>query len=161
MTKRQQLILLLASLAISTVSVIRMTYYVSRRSPERYVHGIMIGLSFSLILYLLYKTFIKRMSKGTIDQTKYARLFELEYATSTGIVEFYFTIEEPKKVKFSILTQGLEEMEVLKDESVKSGGHIVRFDSMKLQNGTYFYCLETENQKTMKRLRIQHDKLTG
>jgi hypothetical protein len=160
MKRKQQIILLTVSMVISAFSVIRMTYFVSRRSPERYVHGILIGLTACLIIYTLYKSFIKRMSKGNFDQTKFAKLFELENPYPTGEIEFYFTIEEPKSVKFSILTKGLEEIHVLKDEAVKSGGHIVRFDSSILENGVYFYCLETENQKTMKRVHIQHDKLT-
>lgn len=160
MTKRNQLLLLLVSLLASSFSVYRMTYHVSRRGMERYVHAIVIGLSACMILYILYRTFIKRMSKGRIDPANYARLFELEATTVSGELEFYFTIEQAKQAKFSILSKDLKEVQVVRDEQFKSGGHIVRFDASTLENGVYFYCLETENQKTMKRMLVQHDKLT-
>jgi hypothetical protein len=38
----------------------------------------------------------------------------------------------------------------------KIGGNIVRFESSALPNGNYFYGLETENQKIMKKMRIEN-----
>jgi hypothetical protein len=49
---------------------------------------------------------------------------------------------------------------VLKEAEMKSGGHIIRFDSSQLANGIYFYCLETDNQKTLKKMKVFHDKLS-
>lgn len=160
MTKRNQLILLLVSFAISAFSVYQLTTNVSRRSSMRYVYAIAVALSAFLVLYLLYKNFIKRMNKGAINHGDYAKLRELEGAVITNSVEFYFTLNEEKQVKFAILNQDLSEKMVLRDELFKSGGHIVSFNTLELENGIYFYCLETDKQKTMKRMRVQHDKLT-
>lgn len=160
MTRKGQLIALCISLVLVSFSVYRVNQNLSRLGTERYIHSIVFGLAGFLFFYLLYKAVIKRFSKGHIDQKKYAKLFELETAVVSGELEFYFTIEESRKVKFSILNKTMEVIQVLKDEVVSSGGHIVRFDSSSLGNGIYFYCLETENQKTMKRLSVQHDKLT-
>lgn len=160
MTRKGQLIALCLSLVLVSFSIYRMNQGLSRLGAERYLHSIIFGLAGFLFFYLLYKGVIKRFSKGHIDQKKYAKLFELETTVVSGELEFYFTIEESRKVKFTILNRTLEVLQVLKDEVVNSGGHIVRFDSSTLENGIYFYCLETENQKTMKRLSVQHDKLT-
>ena len=126
----------------------------------RYAYAISIGLSACLILYLLYKNFIQRMNRGAINHAAYAKLYELSNTQVTGELEFYFTIEDSKEVKFSILNQDLSEKMVVKNELFKSGGHIVRFKTSELENGIYFYCLETNNQKTMKRMKVQHDKLS-
>jgi hypothetical protein len=160
MTKRNQLIVLLISLLASSFSIYQLTYNVSRRSPMRYAYAIAIGLSACLILYLLYKNFIQRMNKGAINHADYAKLYELNNTEVTGELEFYFTLEDAKEVKFSILNQDLSENTVVKNELFKSGGHIVRFNTAELENGIYFYCLETNKQKTMKRMKVQHDKLT-
>jgi len=159
MTKRNQLIVLLISLLISSFSIY-MLGDVSRRSPMRYVYAIAIGLSACMILYLLYKSFIQRLNKGAINHADYVKLYELESTLVSGVLEFYFITEDPKDIKFSILNQDLSEKVTLKNELFKTGGHIVRFDTAQLENGIYFYCLETNNQKTMKRMKVQHDKLT-
>ncbi len=161
MKKRTQLILLAVSLAVSSFSAYRMANYVGRFSVERYVHAILIGLSAALILYMFYKNVIKRFSKGHVDHKKYAKLFELEHAVVTGELEFYFTIEDPKDIRFSILSKDMQLLEVVKEGPVSRGGHIVRYETTKLEDGIYFYCLETDNQKTMKRMRVQHVKVTA
>lgn len=161
MKKRTQLILLAVSLAVSTFSAYRMANHVSRYGIERYVHAILIGLSAALILYMFYKNVIKRFSKGHLDQKKYAKLFELEHTVVTGELEFYFTTEDAKDIRFSILSRDMQLLEVVKEGPVSSGGHIVRYGTDKLEDGIYFYCLETDNQKTMKRMRVQHVKVTA
>lgn len=160
MKKSTQLILLAVSLAVSSFSAYRMANHVSRYGYERYVHVILIGCSAVLILYMLYTSIIKRFSKDHIDHQKYAKLFELENTVVTGELEFYFTIEDAKEVKFSILSKEMQLLEVVKEGHFASGGHIVRYTTDKLEDGVYFYCLETDNQKTMKRMRVQHVKLT-
>lgn len=161
MKAKKQLIVLMVSLAVTAFSTYRMKYNVGRYSPERYVHAILIGLAAFLVLYMTYKTVIKRFSKNTIDQKKYARLFDLESSFVTGEVEFYFTLEEPKYIAFSILDVNMNEIKLVKEGDFKKGGHIVRFDSFELPTGGYFYCLTTDNQKTMKKMVIQHDKVTA
>src|SRR6218665_3314316 len=116
MTKRNQLIVLLISLLISSFAIYQLTYNVGRRSSLRYAYAIAIGLSACLILYLLYKNFIQRMNKGAINHAEYAKLFELTNTQVTGELEFYFTVEDAKDVKFSILNQDLSENIVVKNE---------------------------------------------
>jgi hypothetical protein len=45
---------------------------------------------------------------------------------------------------------------IVSEKNVPEGGHIIRFDTNTLPNGTYFYQLRTENQKTMKRFSVEN-----
>lgn len=160
MKKRTQLILLIISLVVSGFAMFRMSF-VSRFGYERYFLSTLIGCAAVLILYMFYTNVIKRFSRGHIDQKKYAKLFELEHTVVSGELEFYFVVEDPREVKFSILSKEMEHLETVKEGRVASGGHIVRYATDKLTDGIYFYCLETDNQKTMKRMRVQHVKVTA
>jgi len=69
---------------------------------------------------------------------------------------FYFTNEKKKHVIFEILSESEEVLHTLTDQEYNQGGHIIRFDSKELANGTYFYQLRTENQETKKRMVINN-----
>ena len=48
-----------------------------------------------------------------------------------------------------------EILEVVSDEC-SAGGNIIKFDSSNLPNGNYFYSLQTENQKIIKKITIEN-----
>ncbi|WP_343631478.1 hypothetical protein [Fluviicola sp.] len=160
MKKRSVLTLVGLSLAITLLILFRVNFVKGIRSWESKVLGTLIALAAIMMLYVAYKSVIKRFSKGTLKKEEYALLFDLENKSQSGEVEFYFTIEQSKKVVFSILNEKMEAIKVVQDKEFPSGGHIVRFDVKELANGIYFYCLETDNQKTMKKMFVQHDNLT-
>lgn len=160
MKKRSLLTLVGLSLLITLLILFRVNFVKGIRSWESKVLGTMIALIAILMLYLAYKAVIKRFSKGTLKKEDYALLFDLENKVQSSEVEFYFTIEQSKKVAFSILNEKMEAIKVVQDKEYPSGGHIIRFDVKELNNGIYFYCLETDNQKTMKKMFVQHDNLT-
>jgi hypothetical protein len=160
MKKRTVLTLVGLSLAITLLILFRVNFVKGIRSWESKVLGTLIVLVAIMMLYVAYKAVIKRFSKGVLKKEEYALLFDLESKVQSGQLEFYFTIEQEKSVVFSILNAKMEVIKVVQDQTFSSGGHIVRFDSNDLENGTYFYCLETDNQKTMKKMLVQHDNLT-
>jgi hypothetical protein len=45
-------------------------------------------------------------------------------------------------------------VEEIRSQECFVGGNIVRYDSSKLTNGQYYYCLKTDNQKTMKKMSV-------
>lgn len=112
-----------------------------------------------LILIILFKRMVRVRGKGTPKKEQFAVLFGLETKLNTGILEFYFAIEQPKAILFSILDSKMNHLITVVEKDYPSGGHIVRFDTSSLENGVYFYCLQSENQKTMKRMVVLHDKL--
>lgn len=160
MKKRTLLTLIGLSLVITSLILFRVNFVKGIRSWESKVLGTLIALTAIAMLYIGYKSVIRRFSKGSLKKEDYALLFDLENKAQSGEVEFYFTIEQNKKVVFSILNAKMEAIRILQDKEFSSGGHIVRFDSRDLDPGTYFYCLETDNQKTMKKMFVQHDNLT-
>jgi len=160
MKKRTLLTLVGLSLLITLLILYCVNFVKGIRSWESKVLGTLIALAAITMLYIAYKSVIKRFSKGALKKEEYALLFDLENKTQKGEVEFYFTIEQNKKVVFSILNEKMEAIKVIQDKVFPSGGHIVRFDVKELNNGVYFYCLETDNQKTMKKMFVQHDNLT-
>lgn len=160
MKKKSLLTLVVLSLVITSLILFRVNFVKGIRSWESKLLGTLIALTAMMMLYVAYKAVIKRFSKGTLKKEDYALLFDLENKVQNNEVEFYFTIEQTKKVVFSILNEKMETVKVVQDKEFPSGGHIVRFDVKELINGVYFYCLETDNQKTMKKMVVQHDNLT-
>ena len=109
-----------------------------------------------LIGMIIYKRIIGKMKQGEVNMNDFCVLYSLEKNEHTGELEFYFTNEKPKKVIFEILSESEEVLHKLVDKEYPKGGHIIRFDSKELANGTYFYQLTTENQQTKKRLVINN-----
>lgn len=149
------------SLALSLLIMYRVNFAKNVRSWESYALAIAIALAAFAMLYIAYKELIKRFSRTSIDPKSFARLFDIEAKSVTGEVEFYFTIEETKEVNFSILDKQMQPLIEVVNKPFSSGGHIVRFDTAQVPSGVYFYCLHTDNQKTMKKIIIQHDNLTA
>lgn len=160
MKKKTSIILVLISLVVMSVSYYLIRFVVRDRSMEATALAILFTLMGVMVLYIAYRELLKRFGKGSPVKEDYAVLFGLEKPKITGEVEFYFTMNQPKHIVFTILDQQMQPVQVIADQDYQSGGHILRFNTESLDNGVYFYCLESENQKTMKRMFIQHDKMT-
>ncbi len=160
MKRKTAIIGLIISFCVALATLIRLNVAENPRPIEVKLMGILFAFSALTLLYLAYKMLIMHFSKGKLDPADYAVLSDLEHKTYTGEIEFYFTIEKPKHVQFLILNDKMEQILTVEDKAYNGGGHIVRFDSNSLQNGIYFYCIQTPNQKTMKKFLVFHDKLS-
>lgn len=107
-----------------------------------------------LVLIIAYRKLLAYLGKGKIPTEKYCVLYSLDSNPAHGELELYFTSEEPKQLRVELLNADLSFNRELASGEYKAGGHIVRFDSTQVPNGTYFYQLRTENQKTMKKVEI-------
>ena len=159
MKKQTKIALVVISLLGTLFVMYRVKYVLKVRTWEGNILATLIALCAIAMLYIAYKEVLRRFGKGTINKEAYAVLYELEVERISGEVEFYFTMEQAKEIHFSILDQQMNQLLALADGPYSSGGHIIRFDSNQLKNGSYFYCLETANQKTMKRMIVEHDNL--
>ena len=125
------------------------------------ISKVLIGIlcvSLALILiYIGYKKLLAYLGKGTPSPNDYCVLYSLEIEPAKGELEFYFTSAVPRSVKIEILSDDLSLNTVIIEKEFSDGGHIIRFDSNTLPNGNYFYCLRTDNQKTMKKMLVQND----
>ncbi len=116
-------------------------------------------MAVSLIILLMvigYKKILKNFSKDHLSLEKYCVLYSLETEVAEGKIDFYFTTEEPRKVTFEILDENYQTLKVIFDKECEKGGNIVPFDTTTLENGNYFYCLKTYNQKTMKKVTVRN-----
>lgn len=161
MKKRTSIILVLVSLVVMSVSYYLLRFVVANRTIEMYLLATLFTLMALLLFYISYKELLRRLGKGTPPKEDYAVLYGLESKTVSGEVEFYFTTEHPRNFAFVLLDSQLQQMEVLSERDFETGGHIIRYNTNKLTNGIYFYCLQSANQKTMKRMVVQHDNLTA
>lgn len=110
-----------------------------------------------LVLYIAYKKLLAYLGKGVPVQRDYCTLYSLEVQPSKGEVEIYFTTEFPKQVTIELLNSDMSLNRVIRTGEFEEGGHITRFDSTLIPNGLYYFCLRTENQKTMKKMEIAND----
>ena len=161
MKKRTSIILVCVSLVVMSAAYYLIKYVTKSKTFEHNALAVLFTLLGVLVLYIAYKELIRRFSRKQIPKEEYAYLYGLERQQITGEVEFYFTLSQPKNVNFSILNSRMEELQVLADKEFGTGGHILRYDTNALKNGVYFYCLRSDNQKTLKRMIVQHDNLTA
>ncbi|MFN5418154.1 MAG: hypothetical protein ACK5B9_13940 [Flavobacteriia bacterium] len=116
--------------------------------------GVLVVSLAVLVLVIAYRKLLAFMGRGNINMEKYAVLYSLENDPVSGEIEFYFTCEEPKTGTFSILNEDSSLNQTIIAKDFQTGGNIVRFDSTSISNGVYYYQLETENQKTMKKMNV-------
>jgi hypothetical protein len=107
-----------------------------------------------LILYIVYKKILAYVSRGEPILKDYAVLYPVEQNPASGEVTVYFTCEKNKEIYIDLLDENMNFIQELFHKDCTEGGHILRFDSKDFENGNYFYCLRSENQKTMKKLCI-------
>lgn len=118
-----------------------------------YILCVTLGL---LVIAIAYRQLLKYLGRGTPSKKDYCVLYSLEKNPAQGELEFYFTSEEPKSVTLNVLDADMNLVTEITTIDCHKGGNIVRYDSTQIANGNYFYCLQTENQKTMKKMRIQN-----
>ena len=107
-----------------------------------------------LLIAIGYKKLLVYLGKGAVPRKDFCTLYALEEDPASGELEFYFTSEKEREIRLSILDANLDEVKLVVEKLATSGGNIVRFDSTSLSNGQYYFCLKTENQKTMKKMQV-------
>ncbi len=109
-----------------------------------------------LIGVIIYKRLLIKFKQNTISKDDYCVLFGLENQPSKGEIEIYFTSEKKKNVKISILNEDMSLHTDIKEFECTPGGNIVRFNTLNVENGNYFYQLKTDNQETIKKFTIKN-----
>lgn len=110
-----------------------------------------------LLLVIGYRKLLAYLGKnnGPVKED-FCVLYSLEENPIKGEISFYFTAHEAKEVSIQILNEEYELVEEVSKTECTEGGNIIRFDSAKLANGNYYYGLITNNQKTIKKMRISN-----
>lgn len=131
--------------------MILMTYSISK-----VLIGILLTSITLLIIYIAYKKLLARLNVGNPLKEDYCVLYSLEEAIAKGEVELYFTTIKPKHVSIELYNEDLTLHSIIKEGEFGEGGHIIRLDTAKLNNGVYFFALKTDNQKTMKKMFVEN-----
>ena len=132
--------------------MILMTYSISK-----VVIGILLTSITLLILIIAYKKLLARLGKGNPIKEDYCVLYNLEESPSQNEVAIYFTCNSERSIILELLSNELTTIQIIAEKIVQEGGHIIRFDTKSIPNGTYFYCLKTDNQKTMKKMIVANN----
>ncbi|MEJ6582662.1 MAG: hypothetical protein QNL61_01100 [Crocinitomicaceae bacterium] len=109
-----------------------------------------------LVLIIGYKKLLSHLGRNDIKKEDYCVLFNVEESPVTGEIPFYYTSEQVKNVAIWIQDSSMNDLFEVSNQECKVGGNIIRYNSENLQNGTYFYCLKTENQKISKKMIVFH-----
>jgi len=104
-----------------------------------------------LVIIIAYRQLLKYLGKGGPVKEKYMVLYSVERDDDSGEYNFYFTSEEPKEYEFMLLNEEMKLVSVIASGTSSAGGNIVRMSPDKKTEEIAFYCLQTGNQKTMKR----------
>ena len=114
--------------------------------------GITLGI---LVLIILYRFLIRFLSRKVLKPQDYCTLYDVEYLNAKGEIVFYFTTSIPREVHL-FLKNDAGESHNIAQQSFDEGGHICRFDSKRIPNGSYLYVLKTDNQEISKRIDINN-----
>ncbi len=110
-----------------------------------------------LVLYIAYRKLVAYIGRGEPVKADYCVLYSLEEDPACGEIAIYFTSLQKKWCKIELLNQDMSPCQLIKEMECEDGGNIVRFDTRNIANGVYFYCLVTENQKTMKKMLVRNE----
>lgn len=109
-----------------------------------------------LVVVILYKRLLRYLGRNEPTKSEYCVLYGLEEQPSRGEVTFYFTANENKSFNLSIYDNNLQLIHVVKEGECTPGGNIIRFDSLMIPNADYFFVLQTDNQKTTKKMTVKN-----
>ena len=109
-----------------------------------------------LVLAIGYRKLLSYLGKDDIKREDYCVLYNVEESAVTGEIPFYFTSEQVKNVSIWIQDESMKDLFEVSNQECKVGGNIIRYDSSNLKNGTYFYCLKSDNQKISKKMVVFH-----
>ncbi len=108
-----------------------------------------------LVAIIAYRFLLRYLSKGNVDQAQFCELYSLDHEPASGEVSFYFVCPSTTHVTFHIWKAD-EVVLQLTDKEYEQGGHLLKFQTAELPNGTYYFGIETSKQKSQKRFRIQN-----
>ena len=108
-----------------------------------------------LVAIIAYRFLLRYLSKGNVDQAQFCELYSLDHEPASGEVSFYFVCPSTTHVTFQIWKAD-EVVLQLTAKEYEQGGHLLKFQTSELPNGTYYFGIETSKQKSQKRFSIQN-----
>lgn len=110
-----------------------------------------------ILLFFLYRYMISKWNRSKISKEDFVDFYSLENKVSSNTVTFFFETYSVKHIHFYITDTSGNILHTLIDQEMTPGGHSIPFDTKKLINDTYYYCLKTSNQLTEKVMTVEND----
>lgn len=104
-----------------------------------------------LVIVIAYRKLLNYLGKGNPVKEEYLVLYTVEVDQENDEYTFYFTADNPKDFRLVVLNADMEEIGSLDEGTCTPGGNIVRLKRTELPVGAAYYCIQTDNQKTMKK----------
>lgn len=149
-------ILIVLAAIIITAAVFFLTR-IGNASLDGYL-GVAAIVGGGLALYIGFRfmnAYIGRTKKAN-ELPPYAELQTYNEPYARGEFTLFFELPEEDEVKLSLKNIDGQEVKVLKEGKLASGSYPVKVDGRELANGTYYYELQTSNQRTSKKLIVQN-----
>lgn len=104
-----------------------------------------------LVIVIAYRKLLNYLGKGNPVKEEYLVLYTVKVDQENDEYTFYFTADNPKDFRLVVLNTDMEEIGSLDEGTCTPGGNIVRLKRGELPAGAAYYCIQTDNQKTMKK----------
>jgi len=108
-----------------------------------------------LLVIIAYRFLLRYLSRGRVNQALFCELYTLDHEPASGEVSFYFVCPETTFVTFAIW-KGDAIIKQLTSQEYEIGGHLLKFQTSEIENGVYYFGIETTKQKTQKRFTVQN-----
>ncbi len=108
-----------------------------------------------LLVIIAYRFLLRYLSRGRVNQALFCELYTLDHEPASGEVSFYFVCPETTFVTFAIW-KGDAIIKQLTSQEYEIGGHLLKFQTSEIENGMYYFGIETTKQKTQKRFTVQN-----
>ena len=108
-----------------------------------------------LLVIIAYRFLLRYLSRGRVNQALFCELYTLDHEPASCEVSFYFVCQETTFVTFAIW-KGDAIIKQLTSQEYEIGGHLLKFQTSEIENGVYYFGIETTKQKTQKRFTVQN-----
>ena len=110
-----------------------------------------------LVLLLIINNRYKARQRAKLaKRNPEIRLFPYEYASASGAITFFFDADDALEYTFFLQNANNAEKHIISQGTCRKGGQKIQFDTTTVENGTYYYGIENQYQKTEKRLEVRN-----
>ena len=109
-----------------------------------------------LVIIIAYRKLLSYLGKGHPPKEYYAVLYSIEMQPAKGTIDLYYELKVDKDIELHLLDIDMKDFKLIDKRLGTKGGNKILFDTTLVPNGNYYYELRSDNQKTMKKLRVEN-----
>jgi hypothetical protein len=109
----------------------------------------------AVLIYFGYRYFMARWGSKP-SAFRYVTLHNLERGAAKGEIIFYFHVPEELHLKVEVLDLEDKVLITLEDKLFSEGDFRVKYDTLTLSDGDYFYRISTPHQNTAKKFTVKN-----